>query len=113
MPVRIEGKITIAWAALVAEARLRETKAFSQEHIEPRVPVSSFRADGSLSLPSPVDLLLGIGLHQEAEEALSKRESQIESTLKRGTELLCGAYGRIDRGERLFEISRSIKCVKF
>ncbi|MBX3186435.1 MAG: transglycosylase SLT domain-containing protein [Labilithrix sp.] len=98
----------LSWPALVARARLAAAGAAPPIPIDP--PESGEAPPPlALELPAPVDLLHRIGLDGEAEEALREREAVVVAAAQgRGTEALCQAYAKLDRGKRRYQISLQI-----
>ncbi|MBS2020057.1 MAG: transglycosylase SLT domain-containing protein [Deltaproteobacteria bacterium] len=98
----------LTWPALVARARLLSMNASLPMTMEP--PETGDAPEPLVvELPPPVDLLHRIGLDSDAEEALREREAIVVGNAKgRGTEALCAAYGKLDRGKRRYQISLQI-----
>jgi len=98
----------LTWPALVARARLQQNNASLPITIEPAETGEPPEAL-VVELPPPVDLLHRIGLDSDAEEALREREATVVGASKgRGTEALCAAYAKLDRGKRRYQISLQI-----
>jgi soluble lytic murein transglycosylase len=100
----------LTWAALVARARLAEVGApvpdvIDHEEATPAPAPAPIATD----LPPPADVLQRVGLDADAEEALRDREGIITGRAAgRGTEALCGAYGKLDRGKRRYALSLGV-----
>ena len=98
----------LSWPALVARARLAAANAPLPRTIEPAETFDKAQPL-ALDLPPPVDLLHRIGLDGDAEEAMREREALVVAQAQgRGTEALCTAYARLDRGKRRYQISLQI-----
>jgi len=98
----------LTWPALVARARIKEASAAPPIAIE---PAESGEAPEPLAveLPPPVDLLHRIGFDADAEEALREREALVVAKAQgRGTEALCAAYAKLDRGKRRHQIAQQV-----
>lgn len=98
----------LTWPALVARARLLQSSASLPITIEP-TETGEVPEPLAVELPPPVDVLHRIGLDSDAEEALREREAIVVASSKgRGTEALCAAYAKLDRGKRRYQISLQI-----
>jgi soluble lytic murein transglycosylase len=99
----------LSWAALVARARLRDAAAAVPPHFDGGEASSETDASLQVRLPPPVDVLHRIGLDSDAETFLTTRErSLVAAAPGRSTELLCTAYGALDRGKRRYQIAAQI-----
>jgi soluble lytic murein transglycosylase len=97
----------LTYPALVARAQLKQHGGTIPPALE---PTESGTLDPiKVELPPPADMLQRIGFDAEAEEALREREPAVVAKMPtRGTEALCAAYGLLDRGKRLYQISLQI-----
>jgi soluble lytic murein transglycosylase len=103
----------LTWPALVARARLREQGAPSPTAIDPD-PATSADAPLVVHVPSPADLLHGVGLDADAELALRERESMVTATAgARSPEALCTVYGELGRAKRRYQIAQSLPSALF
>jgi soluble lytic murein transglycosylase len=111
----------LTYAALVANARLvwahtAEIPAFANKPVASST-MGAMGVDRTslapvplpITLPAPIDVLHSLGLEDEAEELLRKREGELAKDTRmaaRLAELSCDAYGVLDRGERRHELAR-------
>lgn len=99
----------LTWAALVARARLAQAGAPAPVAIDPDAGAAPPSEPLAVELPPPIDVLHRLGLDGDAEEALRDREALVTGRAAgRGTEALCTAYGRLDRGKRRYALSFGI-----
>ncbi len=91
----------LSFAALVAQARLREMgvptrRLFPIEGERSPEPAQSVAEPLQLRLPQRVEQLRSVGLHRDAERALQEMESALRAQHEpRGAEALCSAYGAL------------------
>jgi soluble lytic murein transglycosylase len=98
----------LSWPALVARARLKSVGAANPITIDP-AETGEAPPPLAVELPSPASVLHRIGLDGDAEEALRDREAVVVAGAQgRGTEALCQAYAKLDRGKRRYQISLQI-----
>ncbi len=103
----------LTWPALVARARLGEAGAPVPPLIDPP-EASDAPPTLSIALPSPADLLHGLGLEADAELAVREREAVVtRGAGSRSSEALCATYGELSRARRRFQIAQSLPSALF
>ncbi len=101
----------LTYAGLVARAHLEERGAAIRAGVEAANSHSrDLKVASSALLPSelppPVDVLMRAGLADEAEASLSRQEHALIARVPlRSNEVLCAAYGHLDRAKRRIKIS--------
>jgi soluble lytic murein transglycosylase len=97
----------------VARARLTELGAPLPPLIDP--PEASDAVPPlTIALPAPADLLHGLGLEADAEQALREREPVVtRGAGSRSSEALCATYGELARARRRFQIAQSLPSALF
>jgi soluble lytic murein transglycosylase len=91
--------------ALLSEARLRKLGTALPVRIEPAETGSA--PPLAIKLPPVVELLAGMGLSSDAEDALRLREKEVGAAFApRTTEALCTAYGMLDQAERRYRLGQ-------
>jgi soluble lytic murein transglycosylase len=91
------------YSGLVAQSRLQMVG------VNADVPLGKPLPEVGTPLPAFVETLRELGLGDEAEVALRKREGEISGRGEgRTTEMLCNAYGMLDRAERRFELHTQV-----
>lgn len=95
----------LSFFAQAAEARLVSMGVAPPPRIEPAEAAATSAL--SPTLPADVEVLHGLGLDDEAEEALRAGEKALAAAHQpRGVEALCGAYGKLDHATRRFRIAQ-------
>jgi len=98
----------LTWPALVARARLAAQGAPLPPFIDPP-EISDPLPPLTIALPAPADLLHGLGLEADAEQALRAREAVVtRGAGSRSSEALCATYGELARARRRFQIAQSL-----
>jgi len=98
----------LTWPAMVARARLSEVGAIVPPTIDDDVQTGVDAAPLVIRLPPPADVLHSVGLDADAEATLRERESVLCAGESRASELLCRAYGELERARRRYQISQSL-----
>ncbi len=103
----------LSWPALVARARLTQLGAPLPPLIDPP-EASDALPPLTIALPAPADLLHGLGLEADAEQALREREAVVtRGAGSRASEALCATYGELARARRRFQIAQSLPSALF
>ncbi len=103
----------LSWPALVARARLLQLGAPLPPLIDPP-EASDALPPLTIALPAPADLLHGLGLEADAEQALREREAVVtRGAGSRASEALCATYGELARARRRFQIAQSLPSALF
>jgi soluble lytic murein transglycosylase len=103
----------LTWPALVARARLAALAAPLPPFIDPP-ETSDPLPPLTITLPAPADLLHGLGLEADAEQALRAREAVVtRGAGSRSSEALCATYGELARARRRFQIAQSLSSALF
>lgn len=103
----------LSWPALVARARLTELGAPLPPLIDPP-DASEALPPLAIALPAPADLLHGLGLEADAEQALREREAVVtRGAGSRSSEALCATYGELARARRRFQIAQTLPSALF
>lgn len=104
----------LSWPALVARARLAQAGAPVPPPIDPSDVSSSDPTPLDVTIPPPADLLVRLGLDEDAELALREREGALTSGAgPRAAEAACDAYGKLGRAKRRFQIAQSLPSALF